>query len=804
MIEELTPEMIRKEFDASILGCKTTETLELLKGIIGQDRALKALNFGLYISNNGFNIYVAGAPGTGKETAVKNFLDELAKTKTVPNDWCYVNNFENTYEPKVLKLPPGKGKAFQKDMKHLIGEARRILPEAFQSDEYARKKDETVRVLDEERKKILNELNESTQKEGFSIQKTPIGLFIVPVVDGKPMSDQEFISLGAKEREDIDKKRGELKSELRSAMRQVNELEEKRKEEVDKLSRQVAHYSIGHFVYIIQEKYKDNPAVVAYLEEVERDILDNIPQFLEAKGPSSPTSDPLVREIPFRKYEVNVIIDNSTILGGPVVIEHNPTYHNLFGRVEKEAQFGVLSTDFTMIRPGSLHKANGGYLVIPVEELLRNIFSWDSLKRALMNEEIVIEDLAERLGFISTKGLRPEPIPLNVKVVLLGSPYIYHLAYVLDKDFRELYKVKADFDTTMSRTEENVKSYSSFICTVCEKEGLKHFDRSAISKILEFSSRLAEDQEKLSTKFGVVADIIREANFYANQDKSKYVKASHVMKAIEERIYRSNLIQEKIEEMIKRGIILIDTEGEAVGQVNGLSVIDLGDFSFGRPSRVTASIGMGGEGIIDIERESKLGGKIHTKGVMILSGYLAEKYSQDKPLSLSARLVFEQSYGEIEGDSASSTELYAILSALSNLPVRSGIAVTGSVNQKGEIQAIGGVNQKIEGFFEVCKAKGLNGSQGVIIPKSNSQNLMLKEEVVKAVKEGKFHIYPARTIDEGIEVLTGVKAGKMKADGTFRKNTLNYRIDKRLKEMAEKLSKYPPSGAKKKKKERTK
>jgi lon-related putative ATP-dependent protease len=800
MINELSPEKLRNEFDTSILDCDTTESLEQLKGIIGQDRALKALNFGLYITNNGFNVYVAGAPGTGKETAVKNFLNELAKSRPVPNDWCYVNNFENTHEPKVIKLPPGKGKTFQKDVKHIIDEARRILPEAFQSEDYASKRDETVKALDEEKKKLINELNERTQKEGFSIQKTPIGLFIVPVIDGKPMNDEEFMSLDEKERKSIEKKREELKVDLRNTMRQVSELDEKRKEEIEKLNRQVARFAIGHLVDITQEKYKDSPDVVTYLEDIERNILDNISQFLEHKGPSTQIPNQLIKDIQFRKYEVNVIIDNSANLGGPVVIEHNPTYHNLFGRIEKEAQFGVLSTDFTMIRPGSLHKANGGYLVIPVDELLRNVFSYDSMKRALMNGEIVIEDLAERMGFISTKGLRPEPIPLNVKVVLLGSPYIYHLAYNLDKDFRELFKVKADFDTTMDRAEENIKSYSSFICTVCQKEGLKHLDKSAISKIIEFSSRLAEDQEKLSTKFGDVADIIREANFYATEEKSKYINSSHIMKAIEEKIYRSNLIQEKIKEMIERGHILIDTDGEVIGQVNGLSVIELGDFSFGRPSRVTASVGVGSEGIVDIERESKLGGKIHTKGVMILSGYLAEKYSHDKPLSLSARLVFEQSYGGVEGDSASSTELYSIISALSCLPVKAGIAVTGSVNQKGEVQSIGGVNQKIEGFFEVCKVKELNGNQGVIIPKSNIQNLMLKEEVVKAVEEGKFHIYPVETIDEGIEVLTGVEAGKRKKDRTFIKNSVNDFVDIRLKEMAEKLTKFKAPRVKKKKK----
>jgi len=484
-------------------------------------------------------------------------------------------------------------------------------------------------------------------------------------------------------------------------------------------------------------------------------------------------------------------VDNSDLRGAPVIMELNPTYQNLFGRIEKEAQFGVLTTDFTMIRGGSLHNANGGYVVLPAEEILRNLFSYDSLKRALMNERISIEEAGERLGFITTKGLRPGPIPLSVKVVLIGNPLLYQQLYALDMDFKELFKVKADFDISMDRTEENMRKYAAFVCTFCQKENLKHLDASGVAKIIEHGSRLAEDQEKLSTRFAEVADIIREASFYATQEGSSHVTASHVKKAIEEKVYRSNLIQEKIREMIERKVLLIDTEGEAVGQVNGLTVMSLGDFSFGAPSRVTASIGLGREGIIDIQREAKLGGPIHTKAVMILSGYLAEKYAQDKPLSLSTRLVFEQSYGMVEGDSASSTELYSILSALSGTPIKQAIAVTGSVNQKGEVQAIGGVNEKVEGFFEVCKAKGLTGEQGVLIPESNAQNLMLKEEVMEAVRAGKFHIYPVKTIDQGIEILTGAKAGARQPDGTFQEGTINYLVDKRLREMAERLKEFP-------------
>jgi lon-related putative ATP-dependent protease len=529
--------------------------------------------------------------------------------------------------------------------------------------------------------------------------------------------------------------------------------------------------------------------------------LENLTQFVKEPEAPTPFQFPWMKELPFRKYEVNVVVDNSELKGAPVVVELNPTYQNLFGRMEKEAQFGVLTTDFTMIHSGSLHRANSGYLVLRTEVLLQNPLSWDSLKTALTSGQVTIEEPGERLGFITIKGLKPEPIPLDVKVILIGNPLLYQMLYIYDMDFIELFKVKADFDTSMDRTEENMRKYAAFICAFCRKEKLRHLDASAVAKIVEYSSRIAEDQGKLSTRFAEIADIIREANFYATHENAENVNANHVRKAIEEKVYRSNLIQDKIQDMIKRNFLLIDTEGEAIGQVNGLSVIGLGDFAFGRPSRVTASISMGREGIIDIEREAKLGGPIHTKGVMILGGYLAEKYAQDKPLSLSARLVFEQSYEEVEGDSASSTELYAILSALSGLPIKQNIAVTGSVNQKGEVQAIGGVNEKIEGFYEVCKAKGLTGKQGVLIPESNVQNLMLKEEIVDAVKAEKFHIYPVKTIGEGIEILTETRAGTCRSDGTFEEKTVNYLVDKRLKEISEKLREFPEFIAERRKKE---
>ncbi|NWG11360.1 AAA family ATPase [Candidatus Bathyarchaeota archaeon] len=791
MLKELPFDKLRRECDPKMMRCETTQQLEPLEGIIGQERAVRALKFGLDIKERGFNIYVAGYPGTGRMTAVKDFLEEVAKAKSTPSDWCYVYNFHNPYEPQAIRLPSGQGKVFQKDMTDLISEARRILPKAFESEDYSDKRAATVKAIEEERHNLIEQLNKKAQEEGFVLQSTPMGLLVIPVIRGKPVGDEEFLALSPKVKEEIQKRREKLDAELRNAMRQLRASEGKIHEELKKLNRDVAFYAIGHLVTDQKEKYKNFPEVIKYIEDVQNDLLENLTQFVKEPEAPTPFQFPWIKELPFRKYEVNLIVDNSELKGAPVIVELNPTYQNLFGRMEKEAQFGVLTTDFTMIHGGSLHKANGGYLALRVEAVLQNPLSWDSLKRALTSEEVAVEEPGERLGFISIKGLKPEPIPLDIKIVLIGNPLLYQMLYIYDMDFIELFKVKADFDTTMDRTEENMRKYAAFVCAFCRKENLEHLDALAVAKIVEYSSRIASDQGKLSTRFAEIADIIREANFYANQENARHVTANHVKKAIEEKVYRSNLIQDKIQDMVKRNFLLIDTEGEAVGQVNGLSVIGLGDFAFGRPSRVTASIGMGREGITDIEREAKLGGPIHTKGVMILGGYLTEKYAKDKPLSLSARLVFEQSYEEVEGDSASSTELYAILSALSGLPIKQNIAVTGSVNQRGEIQAIGGVNEKIEGFYEVCKAKGFTDKQGVLIPESNVQNLMLKEEIVEAVKAGKFHIYSVKTIDEGIEILTGIEAGRRQADGTFEKKTVNYLVDKQLRDIAEKLREFP-------------
>ena len=796
LINKLPVEKLRNICDVNFMQCESTKGLIPLAEIIGQDRAVRALRFGLGIKNHGFNIYVAGYPGTGRKTAVKAFVEAQAKVQSVPSDWCYVNNFSNQYEPKAIELPPGKGKEFQEDMKNYIENVKNSLPKAFESEDYVTKREATLQELESRRKGVIDRLNAKAQSEGFVIQTTPIGILLVPVLDGKPLTDEELLALPQSMKDKLSEKREKLEKEFSAVMRQLIDMEREIREAIKKLNKEVALYAIGNQVQNLREKYQDNKDISSYLKAVENDILDNLTQFIRRGSGGQQQQQlafpmPWLREEPYKKYNVNIVIDNSETTGAPVIMETNPTYHNLLGRTEKEAQFGALTTDFTMIRAGSIQKANGGYLIIPVEDLLRNLFSYDGLKRDIRDKKMYIEEPEERYGFLSVKSLKPQPIPLSAKVILIGDPYVYQLMFSLDQDFRELFKIKAEFDISMPRNEEKISQYAAFVCGLCEKEKLKHLNGGALAKLVEYSSRIVEDQIKLSTQFSRVADVIREANYYASQDNSEFINAEHVKKSIEEKIYRSKLVQEKIQEMIARGFFLIDTHQHKVGQVNGLSVMGIGDFAFGIPSRVTASIGLGREGVVDIEREAKMGGPIHTKGVLILSGYINDKYARDKPLSLSGRLVFEQNYSGVEGDSASSTELYSILSALSGIPIKQNIAVTGSVNQKGEVQAIGGVNEKIEGFFEVCKFRGLNGEQGVMIPESNVQNLMLKEEVLDAVKAGQFNIFSVKTIDEGIEVLTGVRAGQRQLDGIYEKDTINYLVDQALQVMADKLKEYP-------------
>jgi lon-related putative ATP-dependent protease len=794
MVQELAVEKLRQVCPPSAIDCETSENAVELKSIVGQERAVKALKFGLGIQEKGFNIYVSGQPGTGRTTAVENFLEDVARTRPSPSDWVYVNNFQDNYRPRALRFPSGNAKEFQKTMKSLAENALTEIQNVFESEEYSAKKDETLKNFQKQKEDLFNKVNQEARQEDFMIRATPMGLMAIPMKNNEPMTNDEFMALSESKREELSKKQEKLQNQIESIIRQSRGVDRSAAEALEELDKQIGLYAIQHLFDEVIKKYEHLEDVVAYLNDVKADILEHLSDFKAGQEQPQQTPFPMAsqdpREAAAHRYEVNVLVDNDDKKGAPVLVEMNPTYNNLFGVIEHEAQFGTLVTDFSLLRGGSLHSANGGFLVMSIEDVLRNPFAYDSLKRALANNEIDMESPMDRLGYLSTRGLRPEPIPLEIKVILIGQPRIFMLLQSVDDQFRELFKVKADFDTRMERNDEHIQDYVGFIGNLCRNENLKHLDCSAIAKIVEHGSRLAENQEKLTTNFGDISDVIREASFYAVEDGTDFTQSQHVQKAIDERYYRSSLIQERIGEMIAKDIIKIDVDGEKVGLVNGLSVISMPDFEFGQPSRISASVGMGREGLVDIEREAELSGPIHTKGFLILSGYLNQKYAREKPLSLSARLVFEQSYSGVDGDSASSTELYALLSELSNIPIKQGIAVTGSVNQKGVVQAIGGVNQKIEGFFEVCKAKGITGEQGVMIPESNVDDLMLKEEVVEAVDQGKFHIWPVKSIDEGIEILTGVKAGDRLDDGCFEEDSVHARVDQRLLELAEKYAEF--------------
>jgi len=780
--EELSFEQLKRSYDLKGFICETTETVPQIKGMIGQDRAIRAIEFGLNIDSPGYNIYVAGLSDTGRTSTVERILRELAAKKEPPNDWCYVHNFQDPDQPRRIGLSPGKGRHWQKEMKDLIGSLRTEIPKAFETKDYKERSSKISEAYEDQKRQLLSDMEKKARERRFQIKRTPLGFAPVPLKsDGQPLSEKEFQKLGLEETKRIEENMKSVQKEIKQTFEQFNLLDRKSKEELTKFNKEVALFVVGYRIDNLKAKYKDYLDVLHHLDEVKDDLVENVDDFLKAQEEPSFLGVKIPTGGSFMKYEVNVVVDNSHIKGAPVIMETNPTYSNMFGRVEKKAQLGALITDFTKIKAGSVLKANGGYLVVDAEGVLRNPFVWDTLKRNLRNKETKIEEAAEQYAFLSSSALRPMPIPLDIKVIMIGRGEIFDLLHLYDENFKKIFKVRADFDYETRIDDGAVTQCASFICKICNEEKLRHCDRSGIAAVMEYGSRLAADQEKLSLQFGRIANLLREANFWAKAEKSRYVTRKYVEKTLEEKEYRSNLMEKKIQEMIERGTIYIDTEGEKVGQVNALSVYAYGEFSFGKPSRITAQTFMGNKGVVNIEREAKLSGKTHDKGVLILSGYLGGKYGGSIPLSLSATLTFEQSYSFVEGDSASSTELFAILSSLSELPIKQGIAVTGSVNQRGEIQPIGGVNQKIEGFFEVCQAKGLTGEQGVIIPQSNVKNLMLKPKVIEAVKKGKFHIYPISTIDKGMEILTSAEAGERGKDGSFPENTVNGRVQNKLK-----------------------
>ena len=780
--KELSYKELRREFDLSDFEYETTEQLQEIEEVIGQDRAVRAIEFGLNIKSPGYNIYVSGISESGRTSIVKNILQKVASKKNPPPDWCYVNNFDNPDQPLAISLPPGKGKEFRRDMEELVTTLRKEIPKSFRSDEYRERREALLSEYEKEKKALLSQTEEKAREKGFKILRTPFGFTTIPVkANGEPLKEEEYRAFPQEEKERIEREMISIQKEIAQTFEKIEELDRKSKESLNKFNREVVLFVVKKHIEVLKKKYSDSSPIMNYLEQVSKDMVNNMDKFLqEEEKTSSGIKIPISEDDFFTRYRVNLIVDNSQTKGAPVVVETNPTYGNMFGRIERRVHFGIFVTDFTKIKPGALHKANGGYLVVNIERVLMYPFVWDALKRALQEREIKIEDITEQFGLVSAAALKPTPIPLNVKVIIIGRGFIFNLLHYYDEDFKKIFKVRADFDWETSSNRETVYKCARFLCKLCKEENLRHFGKTGLAAILEYSSRLAEDQEKLSLLFGRIANIAREASYWAGVSNRRYVTREDVEKAIEEMEYRNNMISNKIGEMIEKGTLYIDTEGQKVGQVNGLSVYYYGELSFGKPSRITAQTFMGDKGVINIEREAKLSGKTHDKGVLILSGYLGGKYGGKAPLSLSATLTFEQSYSYVEGDSASAAELFAILSSLADLPVKQGIAVTGSVNQKGEIQPIGGVNEKIEGFFEACKRKGLTGEQGVIIPKSNVKNLMLKKEVVEAVKEGKFHIYPITTVDEGMEILTGVPAGERGPDNTFPEGTINRRVEDKL------------------------
>ena len=793
--KELGPNELRAYIDPASLPYDNTGVIEPLeKMVVGQERGSDAIQFGMGLKERGYNIFVAGPPKAGLTYIAKTFLEKQASQESVPKDWCYVCNFKEPEKPKSLSLSAGRGKDLKKDMASIIKTLKDKIPEVFTSEDYHNKEKELRKAFEKKRDAILDDLSKMAREQGFILQFSQVGMFIVPATpEGEPMPKEDINKLGDEKKKEIRKKGEEIQVTMKNAIRLIREAEADFEEKRTKLDNRIALFVVEHYMVSTLEKYTDEPDVQEFLKAVQDDIIENIGEFKkmqEQPQPQLPVQLPSRGESLFKKYAVNLLIDNSETKGAPVVIESKPVHANLFGTIERQALFGALITDFSMIRPGSLHKANGGYLIIKALDLLKWYLSYEALKRALDREEIKIEDPGELYGLFSSRTIRPEPIPLDVKIVLTGDPYIYELLYIYDERFQKFFKVKAHLDDRFDRKEECIVDLVQMMSRFCRDHKIRHVDRTGMARILEYSMELTEDREKFSLELGDISDLLNEANYFAGQANHEFINGEDVETAIQKRIYRSNLIEERVREMVEKDILWVETEGEKVGQINGLSILMTGDHVFGKPGRITATVSVGKQGVVAIDRESKMSGSTHTKGVIILSNFIRERFAYNKPISLSASLCFEQSYGMVEGDSASSTELYALLSAISGIPIKQGITVTGSVSQKGEIQPIGGVTKKIEGFFDICKHKGLTGEQGVIIPAKNMPNLMLKQELIDAVKEGKFHIWPVNLIEEGIEILTGVEAGERQADGTYPENTVFRKVDHRLVELTKIIQEY--------------
>ncbi len=776
---ELRPEQLRDCCDADSLGFETTADLPELEGNVGQDRAMAAISFGLDMAMKGYNIFAAGPTGTGRNFAVLSQTRAAAVKQPTPDDWCYVYNFHDPTRPMALRLPPGIGPKFAKDVEELIATCRQEMPRAFESETYEDRREKATGDVQAERNRVLQRLDEEARSEGFMIQATPLGLVTVPLADGKPMSREQFEELPEEKRSEINQKMEQLRGRVQEALGQARQLEKETRRRLEELDREVAMAAVGDRFEEVKEKYRDYRLIIEHLGSMSEDVVAHRAEFRSSEAADS---DGRPTEAMPSRYRVNVLVTGEDDDGAPVVEENSPTYYNLLGRLEYRPVAGGAVTDHMLIKPGALQRANGGYLVLQALDVLLAPFAWDALKRTLRSQETAIENIGEQWTPIPAATLRPQPIPLDVKVIMVGSPLLHFLLYHYDEDFGKLFKVKADFDVDMDADPEACQSYAAFMATYCRRHNLRSMSKDAAARVIDYGKRLAEDREKLSTRFAQIADLLAEANFWAAQSKASAIEAEHVEKALDQKEYRAERLEERVHELIQRGDLVVDVTGARTGQVNGLALLDLGDHVFGRPSRITAQVSPGRAGVLNIEREARLSGQIHQKAVMILSGYLTGTYGVEAPLSLSASIAFEQSYGPVEGDSASCAELYAILSGLARAPIRQGIAVTGSVDQHGNVQVIGGANDKIEGFYAACKLKGLTSDQGVLIPRQNIKNLMLNPEVVKAVEEDKFHIWAVSTVDEGIEVLTGVPAGSPDES-----DTIHGRVRARLKEFSDAL-----------------
>lgn len=792
---ELSYKQLKLSCDPNIFKFETTDDLEPIRGGIGQDRGIKALEFGLNVDINGYNLYLEGPSGVGKTMYTKNYLDQISKRKKAPQDWCYIYNFANPNEPVALPLPAGQGKEFRDTMDKFIKNIQRDIKNTFNNDDFEKEKVLLRQQYEEKKNILMNKLNEHSEKYGFRVKSSDNGIYMMPIINGKTIEEEEFNKLDDKTKQEYEDKSSIVQQNIMEAITEIKSIQEESDKKINEWESNVALITINAHINSIKANFKRNRKITNFLDGIKNDILKHIDAFLVSPNTKSQNSNSIQtarsndqQQKPWLNYRVNLFIDNSNTEGAPVIMDTNYSYANIFGRLEYENYLGSLKTDYTMLKPGLLHMANGGYIIFQASDLLTNSICYETLKKVLRSKQLGIDNFIDNHSSMVMVSLKPEPIPLNLKVILIGDENIYQTLLSIDEDFRKLFKLKVEFEDDAPLNAENSNKLSRVISGFCTKEQIPPLDRNAMAKVIEFASRLSNNQNKLSTRFGEITQIVGEAGTWAKLEKSKIVTAEIVEKALAERQSRLQKYNSKYLEMIKDSTLLIDTSGSKIGQINGLTVMSIGDFSFGMPTRITASTYIGKSGIVNIEREVELSGSSHSKGILILTGYLGNLFAQEIPLSLTANICFEQLYNGVDGDSASSTELYALLSSLSEIPINQSIAVTGSVNQKGEIQPIGGVNEKIEGFFKICKMRGLDGSQGVMIPKLNIPNLNLSSEVVEAVKNHQFHIYAISSIDEGIELLTGVPSGKKDSNGNFPAGTVNYLVYEKLKKFA-KLSK---------------